>query len=188
MWSVKGGGTGILYFNGWQLKASGSEYTINNAGIRQWMKNIRWEFYERSWRDQYQSSQPLTPLSFVLKLSSLKTMVNVSSGLAFIPMAKKCPCTVLQNHLFTHRPYHSDICLMKRILKSLRSFLGKYRSWRQEDFMTISPVSEFVEAVFKQLRKRVKKWNYFWHERFTDTNRPDGLKAVFVMNERIVSR
>src|SRR6478672_9227534 len=62
---------------------------VNNAGIQNWMNVTDNDFYERA--KQEVSINVLAPVhltSLFLKLPSINTIVNVTSGLAFVPLAK----------------------------------------------------------------------------------------------------
>ena len=62
---------------------------INNAGIQQWMSVADDNFLERAKEEiTINIEAPVHLTSLLLKLGSLNTIVNVSSGLAFSPLAK----------------------------------------------------------------------------------------------------
>ena len=61
---------------------------INNAGVQHWMNVFDDDFYERATQEMeinVMSAVHLT--SLFIKLKSLTTVMNVTSGLAFVPMA-----------------------------------------------------------------------------------------------------
>lgn len=62
---------------------------VNNAGIQHWMNIGQSDFYEKS-KDEIETN--ITALihltTLFLKLKSFNTIINVSSGLAFVPLSK----------------------------------------------------------------------------------------------------
>src|ERR1700680_4313237 len=62
---------------------------VNNAGIQQWMSVTDRNFYERAKEEiTINIEAPLHLTSLFIKLKSLKTIVNVTSGLSFVPLTK----------------------------------------------------------------------------------------------------
>ena len=62
---------------------------INNAGIQQWTNVAAPDFYERSETEiEINIKAPVHLSSLFIELSSLKTIVNVTSGLSFVPLVK----------------------------------------------------------------------------------------------------
>src|SRR4029079_125643 len=62
---------------------------VNNAGIQNWMSVSDNNFYQKS--SEEITTNVLAPIhltNLFMSLSSLKTIINVTSGLAFIPLAK----------------------------------------------------------------------------------------------------
>src|SRR5215467_2519791 len=62
---------------------------VNNAGIQQWMSVTDSNFFHRA-KDEIAINieAPLHLVSLFLNLSSLNTIMNVTSGLSFSPLAK----------------------------------------------------------------------------------------------------
>ena len=62
---------------------------VNNAGIQQWMSVFDDDFFQRA-KDEIAINieAPLHLTSLFLDLPSLNTVINVTSGLAFAPLAK----------------------------------------------------------------------------------------------------
>src|SRR5580698_9254848 len=62
---------------------------VNNAGIQQWMKITDDDFYDRSMQEITTNIvAPIHLTSLFIKLASLRTVINVTSGLSFAPLAK----------------------------------------------------------------------------------------------------
>jgi len=128
---------------------------INNAGIQNWMSISDNNFYQKSSEDI--TTNVLAPIhltTLFANLKSLETIINVTSGLAFIPLAK-VPV------------YCATKAFMRSFTLSLRRML---RSTNIEIIEMIPPalntdlggkgihdgqpaVSDFVEAVFQQMKE-----------------------------------
>ncbi len=62
---------------------------VNNAGIQQWMSVYDADFYKKAQVEINTNIEaPLHLTSLFLKLPSLKTIMNVTSGLSFVPLIK----------------------------------------------------------------------------------------------------
>ena len=128
---------------------------INNAGIQNWMNITDDEFYTRSLKEiSINVIAPLHLSQLFLKLSSLNTIVNVTSGLSFFPLAK------VPVYSATKSFFHSFTLSLRYLLKSknievievippaLNTDLGG-KGLHDEH----PPVSAFVESVFHQLQE-----------------------------------
>ena len=128
---------------------------VNNAGIQNWMNISDSNFYQKS-SDEITTNvlAPIHLTTLFIKLRSLETIINVTSGLAFIPLAK-VPV------------YCATKAFMRSFTLSLRHIL---RSTNIEVIEMIPPalntdlggkgihdgqpaVSDFVEAVFQQIKE-----------------------------------
>lgn len=153
---------------------------INNAGVQQWMKVTDENFYERSMEEITTNVvAPLHLCHLFLKLSSVKTIVNVSSGLAFVPMAKVPVYCATKSFIHSltlslrHLLNEKNIEVIEIIPPALNTDLGG--KGLHDAF---PPVSEFVEAVFKQLREGNNEITFGMSDSLTQMG-PDGLKAAF---------
>ncbi len=128
---------------------------VNNAGIQNWMSVSDSSFYQKA--NQEITINVLAPIhltTLFTNLKSLETIINVTSGLAFIPLAK-VPV------------YSSTKAFMRSFTLSLRRML---KSTGIEVIEMIPPalntdlggkgihdgqpaVSDFVEAVFQQMKE-----------------------------------
>src|SRR5579863_1131268 len=62
---------------------------VNNAGIQQWMNISEEDFFQRAKAEIITNIEaPLHLISLFINLRSLKTIVNVTSGLSFAPFTK----------------------------------------------------------------------------------------------------
>src|SRR5690242_8060140 len=70
-------------------KHSDLNVLINNAGIQNWMDISDSNFYQKT-NDEITTNvlAPIHLTTLFTKLKSLKTIINVTSGLAFVPLAK----------------------------------------------------------------------------------------------------
>jgi uncharacterized oxidoreductase len=127
---------------------------INNAGIQNWMNITDDDFYNQSIKEI--SINVLAPLhlsQLFLKLSSLNTIVNVTSGLSFFPLSKVPVYSATKSffHSFTlslrHLLKSKNIEVIEIIPPALNTDLGG-KGLHDEH----PPVSAFVEAVFHQLQ------------------------------------
>ena len=143
---------------------------VNNAGIQNWMNPAETndeEFYRRAKEEINTNVEaPLHLISLFLKgeLQSFDTIVNVTSGLAFVPFAKVpvYSATKACLHSFTQSLRYllqsrsaSDngntkkpVEVVELIPPALNTDLG---GKGLHDFAP--PVSDFIEAVFEQLKQ-----------------------------------
>jgi uncharacterized oxidoreductase len=128
---------------------------INNAGIQNWMKMDDPDFYQRA-KDEIQINAiaPVHLTSLFIKLSSLATIMNVSSGLAFVPLTKVpvyC-ATKAFIHSFTLSSQYllrsKNIEVIEIIPPALNTDLGGKGI---HDYAP--PVKEFIDAIFKQMKE-----------------------------------
>jgi uncharacterized oxidoreductase len=128
---------------------------VNNAGIQNWMSILDNDFYEKS-NDEIaiNITAPIHLTKLFLNLKSLDTIMNVTSGLSFIPFSKV--------------PVY---CATKAFLRSFTLSLRHMLKTTNTEVIEIIPpalntelggkgihdahpaVSDFVEAIFKQLRE-----------------------------------
>lgn len=127
---------------------------INNAGIQQWMSVSQIDFFKKAKEEiAINIEAPLHLTSLLMNLKSLKTVINVTSGLSFVPMTKipvysaskafMHSYTLSLRHLLIPR----NIEVIELIPPALNTDLGGKGI---HDYA--QPVSEFIEAVFDQLK------------------------------------
>ncbi|MGZ3879931.1 MAG: SDR family oxidoreductase [Flavisolibacter sp.] len=128
---------------------------VNNAGIQNWVNVTDNDFYERA--KQEISINVLAPVhltSLFLNLPSINTIVNVTSGLAFVPFAKVpvyCSTkaffrsfTLSLRHLLKEK----SVEVIEVVPPALNTDLGGKGLHDAHP-----PVSEFVESIFQQLKE-----------------------------------
>jgi uncharacterized oxidoreductase len=128
---------------------------VNNAGIQNWMNVSDKDFYEKA--NTEISTNILAPVhltNLFLNLKSLQTIINVTSGLAFVQIAK------VPVYCATKAFFHSFTLSLRHLLKSknievieiippaLNTDLGG-KGLHDEH----PPVSEFIESIFNQLKE-----------------------------------
>ena len=128
---------------------------VNNAGIQQWMSVSDDEFFQRA-KDEIAINieTPLHLTSLFMKLPSLDTIINVTSGLSFVPLTKVpvYSATKAFFHSFTlslrHLMKAKNMEVIELIPPALNTDLGGVGLHDQAP-----PVSTFIEAVFEQLKQ-----------------------------------
>ena len=153
---------------------------VNNAGIQNWMNLEDPQFLERARQEIITNIEaPLHLTALFSKLPSLKTIVNVTSGLAFVP-ASRIPvysATKAFFHSFTLSARHllkaKGIEVIELIPPALQTDLGGVGI---HDFAP--PVSGFVDSVFEQLKEGKIEIAYEGSVAMA-TSGPDGLQVIF---------
>jgi uncharacterized oxidoreductase len=128
---------------------------VNNAGIQNWMNITEKDFYQRA--KQEVSINVLAPVhltSLFLNLPAMDTIINVTSGLAFVPFAK-VPVYCSTKAFFRsftlslrHQLKARNIEVIEVIPPALNTDLGGKGLHDAHP-----PVSEFVESIFQQLKE-----------------------------------
>jgi len=126
---------------------------INNAGIQNWMNITDDDFFEKAKLEiETNVTAPVHLISLFVKLSSLSTVINVTSGLSFSPLAK-VPVYCATKAFFHSFTLSSKYLLQKQNIEvievippALNTDLGGKGI---HDFAP--PVSGFIDAVFEQL-------------------------------------
>jgi uncharacterized oxidoreductase len=153
---------------------------INNAGIQQWMPVSDNNFFERAKEEiSINVEAPLHLTALFINLPSLKTIVNVTSGLAFSPLSK------VPVYCATKAFLHSFTLSLRYLLKSknievielippaLNTDLGG-----KGIHDSAPPVSGFIEASFEQLKQGKTSVTYGFSEAMINAG-PDDLQKAF---------
>jgi len=145
----------IDLFNWVKENHSDLNVLINNAGIQNWMNVKDSGFYEKA--NEEIAINVLAPVhltTLFTKLKSLTTIMNVTSGLAFVPFSKVPVYCATKAFLrsFTLSLRHSlkgtDIEVIEIIPPALNTDLGG------KGIHDGHPaVSDFVESIFRQLKE-----------------------------------
>ncbi|MFL5765424.1 MAG: SDR family oxidoreductase [Bacteroidia bacterium] len=153
---------------------------VNNAGIQQWMSLTDEDFYKRAKEEITTNIEaPLHLISLFLQHRSLTTIMNVTSGLSFVPMIKTPVYSATK--AFFHSLTVSSRALLKSknievieiIPPALNTDLG---GKGLHDFAP--PVSEFIESIFTQLREGKTELTFGFSENISKAGQ-EILQPVF---------
>lgn len=159
---------------------------VNNAGIQQWMSVSDTDFYQRAKEEISTNIEaPLHLTSLFLKLPSLNTILNVTSGLAFVPLIK------VPVYAATKAFFHSFTLSLQALLISknievievvppaLNTDLGG-----KGIHDNMPPVSDFIEAIFVQLKEEKKQLTFGFSETVSKAGQ-EILQATFARMNQI---
>ena len=159
---------------------------VNNAGIQQWMSITDSDFFKRAQEEiAINIEAPVHLTSLFIDLKSLNTIINITSGLSFVPMTRMPVYSASKAffHSFTlslrHLLKSKNIEVIEVIPPALNTDLGGKGLHN-----TASPVSEFIEAVFLQLRQGKSELAYGFSEAMTKSGPEDLQKAFNRMNSQ----
>lgn len=170
----------IELFNWISKEHSDLNVLINNAGIQQWMSVFDNNFFERAKEEvSINVEVPLHLISLFLNLPSLKTIMNVTSGLAFSPLSK-VPVYCATKAFFRsftlslrHILRSKNIEVIELIPPALNTDLGG-----KGIHDSAPPVSGFIEAAFEQLKQGKTAITYGFSEAMINAS-PEELKKAF---------
>jgi uncharacterized oxidoreductase len=153
---------------------------VNNAGIQQWMRVTDDDFYERA--NHEITTNVLAPIHLThlfINLKSLNTIINVTSGLAFVQLSKVpvyC-ATKAFFHSFTMSLTYllkpKGIEVIEMIPPALNTDLGGKGLHEGQP-----PVSQFVDAVFNQMKEGKTELTFGFSEMMATADR-EVIKATF---------
>jgi|SRR5882724_8911377 len=153
---------------------------VNNAGIQQWMNISDADFYQRSKEEiAINIEAPLHLTSLFINLKSLNTIINLTSGLSFVPLTKTpvYSATKAFFHSFTLSLQHllksKHIEVIEMVPPALNTDLGG-----KGLHSAAPPVSDFIAAVFQQLKEGKTQLTFGFSEQMTKANAED-LKTAF---------
>ena len=153
---------------------------VNNAGIQQWMSITDADFFKRAKEEiTINIEVPVHLTSLFVNLKSLNTIINVSSGLSFSPLSKvPVYCgTKAFLHSFTLSARHllksKNIEVIEMIPPALNTDLGG-----KGLHDAASPVSDFIEAVFEQMKNGKTELTFGFSEMMINAG-PAELKSTF---------
>jgi uncharacterized oxidoreductase len=153
---------------------------VNNAGIQQWTKLTDDDFYKKAEEEiSINIKTPVHLTTLFLKLSSLDTIMNVTSGLSFVPLIKVpvYSATKAFFHSFTlslrELVKEKNIEVIEIIPPAINTDLG---GKGLHDFAP--PVSDFINAVFEQLKQGKTSLTFGFSEAVLNAGSED-LKITF---------
>lgn len=153
---------------------------VNNAGIQNWMSLKDDDFMQKAKSEIVTNIEAPMHLSYLFQnLSSLTTIMNVTSGLAFVPYGKTpvYAATKAFFHSFTvtlrYLLKEKNIEVIEIIPPALNTDLGGKGI---HDFAP--PVSGFIESIFEQLNEGKNELTYGFTEQTSQAG-SEILKAAF---------
>ncbi len=127
---------------------------VNNAGIQNWMDLTDEAFYAKAAGEiSINIAAPLQLTQLFLSLPQLTTIMNVSSGLAFIPLAK------VPVYSATKAFMRSFTLSLRHLLKGSKEVIEIIPPALNTDLgqpglhAEYPPVNDFIESIFAQLKE-----------------------------------
>lgn len=153
---------------------------VNNAGIQNWMNISDSDFYSKTINEiNINVLAPIHLTTQFINLKNLNAIINVTSGLAFVQLSK------VPVYCATKAFFHSFTLSLRHILKSknieviemippaLNTDLGGKGLHDGQP-----PVSDFVNAVFQQLKEEKTELTFGFSEMMTKAT-PDIINVTF---------
>jgi len=157
---------------------------VNNAGIQQWMSISDSNFFQRAKEEIIINIEaPVHLASLFVRLKSLNTIINVTSALSFVPLIKVPVYSASKSflHSFTHSLRQllksANIEVIELIPPALNTDLGG-----KGIHDNAPPVSDFIDAVFEQLKQGKIDLTFGYSEALTKAGPEDLQKAFLRMN------
>lgn len=167
-------------FNWVSLHHSDLNVLVNNAGIQQWMSVSDPDFFQRAKEEIITNIEAPLHLTYLfIRLKSLQTLMNVTSGLSFVPLTK-APVYSASKAFF-----HSFTLSVRQLLKSknievieiippaLNTDLGG-----KGIHDAAPPVSDFIESIFQQLKEGKTELAFGFSKAMSKAN-PEELNIAF---------
>jgi len=157
---------------------------INNAGIQNWMRVEDEGFYDRA--NEEITTNVLAPIhlaNLFAGLPSIKTIINVTSGLAFIPLAQApvyCATKAFMRSFtmsLRRQLKEANIEVIEMIPPALNTDLGG-----KGLHDAYPPVSEFIASIFEQLKEGKLELTFGMSEGRLKTNNDTIADGFNMMN------
>lgn len=153
---------------------------VNNAGIQNWMNISDNDFYEKANIEITTNIiAPVHLTSLFAQLESLETIINITSGLTFVPLTRVpvyC-ATKAFFHSFTLSSRHllksKNIEVIEMIPPALNTDLGGKGLHDGQP-----AVNDFVESVFEQMKEGKTELTFGFSEIMANAT-PDAIKSTF---------
>jgi uncharacterized oxidoreductase len=153
---------------------------VNNAGIQQWTNITAADFYQRAKEEIATNVEaPVHLTALFSNLPSLNTIINVTSGLSFVPFTKVpvYSATKAFFHSFTRSSRYllkeKGIEVIEMIPPALNTDLGG-----KGLHDAAPPVSDFIAAVFKQLEAGENELTFGFSEAMAKAG-PQEIEGAF---------
>lgn len=158
---------------------------VNNAGIQQWTHVEAPDFYERSEAEiEINIKAPVHLSSLFIQLSSLRAIVNVTSGLSFVPLVKVAVYSATKAffHSFTlslrEQLRAKNIEVIEIIPPAMNTDLGGKGLHDHAP-----PVGELINATFVQLAEGKHTITYGMSEGMSQAGPADVQQIFARMNQ-----
>jgi uncharacterized oxidoreductase len=129
---------------------------VNNAGIMNWITVLESDFYQHA-NDEISTNvmAPIHLTTLFLNLSSLNTIINVTSGLAFVPVSGASVYCGTKAFLrsFTLSLRHSLKSKGIEVIELIPPALETDISGGKNRNMGYPSVNDFVESIFQQIKE-----------------------------------
>jgi uncharacterized oxidoreductase len=159
---------------------------VNNAGIQQWMNINVVDFFQRAKEEMtINIDAPVHLAHLFLSVNALHTIINVTSGLSFAPLAKTpvYSATKAFMHSFTLSLRHllkpQGIEVIELVPPALNTDLGGKGLHDHAP-----PVSDFIEAIFKQLHEGKDQLTFGFSESMVNAGPKEQQAAFERMNQQ----
>jgi len=156
---------------------------MNNAGIQQWMNITDADFYSKMKNEIVTNIEaPIHLTTLFINLPALTTLINVTSGLSFVPLHKTpvYSATKAFFHSFTLSTRYllrqKNIEVIEVIPPALNTDLG---GKGLHDYAP--PVSDFIKSVFEQLKQGKNELTFG----YTETMAKAGASEINAVFERL---
>jgi uncharacterized oxidoreductase len=157
---------------------------VNNAGIQNWMKIDDADFFEKAKNEiAINIEAPLHLTSLFINLPKLNTIMNVTSGLSFVPLTKTpvYSATKAFFHSFTWALQNllkaKNIEVIEIIPPALNTDLGG-----KGLHDAAPPVSDFIASIFNQLQGGKTKLTFGFSEAMANASQQDLQNAFERLN------
>ena len=174
----------VSLFNWIAEEHSDLNVLVNNAGIQKWMSVSDDDFFEKAKVEITTNIEaPIHLTSLFIKLKSLETIINVTSGLSFVPLTK------VPIYSATKAFFHSFTLSLRQLMKAknidvielippaLNTDLG---GKGLHDYAP--PVGDFINSIFEQLKEGKNELTFGFSENMVKAGPEDLLKAFERMN------
>lgn len=171
-------------FNWISENHSDTSVLVNNAGIQQWMAVTDSDFYKRAKEEiAINIEAPVHLTSLFIKLPSITTVINVTSGLSFVPLTKTPVYSATKAFFHSlslslrHLLQAKNIEVIELIPPALNTDLGGKGLHDHAP-----PVSDFITSVFEQLHQGKTEVTFGFSEAMSKAGPEDLQKAFARMN------
>ena len=170
----------IALFKWLSVNHSDLNVLINNAGIQHWKTVLDEDFFQHAKEEIVTNIEaPLHLTSLFVQLKSFDTIMNVTSGLSFVPFSKVPVYSATKAFFrsFTQSARYilksKNIEVIEIIPPALNTDLGG-----KGLHDAAPPVSDFIESIFEQLKEGKTELTFGFSEAMLKANAED-LKAAF---------